>query len=90
MDGTICSITNGRYEEAIPIRKNIKKINKLHDLGHNVIYWTARGTSTGFDWRELTEKQFKEWGVRYTELRFNKPEYDYWVDDKILLMGDIL
>ena len=46
------------------------------------MYWTARGTGSGIDWREVTEKQFKKWGVKYHELRFGKPIYDLFIDDK--------
>ena len=49
---------------------------------HTVVYWTARGTTTGIDWRELTESQFIEWGVKYHDLKFGKPQYDIFIDDK--------
>lgn len=82
IDGTICTNTNGKYEKAMPLYENINKINKLFDKGNEIIYWTARGTVTGIDWTELTKKQFKDWGVKYTELRFNKPNYDLFICDK--------
>ena len=62
--------------------KNIEKINELYDAGNTIVYWTARGTGSGIDWREVTEKQFKSWGVRYHDLKFGKPIYDLFVDDK--------
>jgi hypothetical protein len=34
------------------------------------------------DWREVTEKQFSKWGVKYHELKFGKPNYDLFIDDK--------
>tara|TARA_R100001509_G_scaffold89864_1_gene51568 strand:+ start:362 stop:634 length:273 start_codon:yes stop_codon:yes gene_type:complete len=70
------------YSKAVPIIKNIEKINELYDSGNTIIYWTARGTGSGIDWREVTEKQFKSWGVRYHDLKFGKPIYDLFVDDK--------
>ena len=27
--------------------KNIEKVNKLYELGHDIIFWTAWGTVTG-------------------------------------------
>ena len=33
------------YKLAEPIKENIAKINKLHDEGWNIVYWTARGSS---------------------------------------------
>jgi len=68
--------------------KNISKINELYKDGHTIVYWTARGTTTGIDWREVTEKQFSEWGVRYHELKFGKPNYDLFIDDKNINADD--
>jgi CMP-N,N'-diacetyllegionaminic acid synthase len=83
IDETICESPENRdYAHAVPIELNIKKINELYDKGNIIIYWTARGTATGIGWRTITEKQFKEWGVKYHELRFGKPVYDLFIDDK--------
>ncbi len=83
IDETICMSPESRdYSKAVPIIKNIEKINELYDSGNTIIYWTARGTGSGIDWREVTEKQFKSWGVRYHDLKFGKPIYDLFVDDK--------
>ena len=48
------------------------------------VYWTARGSQTGIDWREITEKQLKEWEAKHHELSLNKPHYDLYVDDKTI------
>jgi hypothetical protein len=61
---------------------NIRRINKLYDSGDTIVYWTARGTGSGIDWREVTEEQFERWGVKYHELKFGKPIYDVFIDDK--------
>ena len=83
IDETICITPQDRnYAKAVPIQKNIKKINKLYDNGDIIVYWTARGTGSGIDWQEVTEKQFKEWDVKYHELKFGKPMYDLFIDDK--------
>ena len=59
IDETICISPEDRdYNKAVPIEKNIKKINKMYDNGDRIVYWTARGTGSGIDWREVTEKQF--------------------------------
>ncbi|MFC1933570.1 hypothetical protein ACFLXX_00250 [Chloroflexota bacterium] len=84
IDGVICTDANGKYEEVTPIAENIERINKLYDNGSEIILWTARGTITKIDWRELTEKQLREWGVRYHELKFGKPFYDFIIDDKAI------
>jgi hypothetical protein len=30
----------------------------------------------------VTKAQFKEWGVKYHDLKFGKPAYDLFIDDK--------
>jgi histidinol phosphatase-like enzyme len=83
IDGTICTNTNGNYEIAKPIKENIDKINKLYEAGNNIIYWTARGTTTGLDWTLTTRGQLREWGAKYHELLMNnKPHYDLLICDK--------
>jgi histidinol phosphatase-like enzyme len=83
IDGTICrQNTPSDYTTSIPYTDRIQKINRLYDAGHTIVYWTARGMSTGRDWKQLTHEQLNQWGCKYTELRMNKPSYDVWVDDK--------
>jgi len=83
IDETICNSPKNRdYADAEPIVENIDKANKLYDEGNTIVYWTARGTTTGIDWRKITEKQFLKWGVKYHDLEFGKPNYDLFIDDK--------
>lgn len=85
IDGTICSLSvGGKYEQHKPFVKRIKKVNKLYEKGYKIVLFTARGSTTGIDWRELTEKQLKKWGVKYHELVFGKPEYDLYIGDKAI------
>lgn len=88
IDGTICSITNGSYENATPFVDRIKHFNFLYDQGHQITYWTARGGTTGKDWSELTKQQLEEWNVKYIELLMKKPSYDIWIDDKAINVED--
>lgn len=83
IDETICETASDRnYVNAKPLKERIAKINKLYDEGNTIIYWTARGTGTGINWRDVTENQFKKWNVKYHELKFQKPIYDLFIDDK--------
>ena len=83
IDDTICTLSESlKYETAVPIPQAILKINKLYSEGHTIVFWTARGTKSGIDWRQLTETQLSSWGVQYHELRFGKPVYDVFIDDK--------
>jgi hypothetical protein len=83
VDNTICTpVNNAEYDKAKPYLDRIEEYNKLYDEGHTIIYWTARGTTTGIDWTELTKKQFDSWGVKHHELKLGKPYYDVFIDDK--------
>jgi len=83
IDETICETPESRdYSLASPIEQNIEKANKLYDEGNTIIYWTARGTVSGIDWRQTTFDQLTEWGVRFHDLKLGKPYYDLFIDDK--------
>lgn len=91
IDDTICHSPNKPdYTYSVPILENIEKANKLYDDGHTIVYWTARGTVTGKDWSSITIQQFKDWGVKYHELKFGKPNYDLFIDDKNMNTKDWL
>ena len=77
------------YTKAKPIRENIEKMNKLYDEGNTIVYWTARGSRKQIDWTELTTNQLNEWGVKYHELRVDKPFYDLFIEDKSLRIEEV-
>ena len=91
IDETICSNYSDRdYAKAKPIKQNIQKINKLYENGHEITYWSARGSGTGIDWYSITKTQFKDWGVKYHYLSLGeKPVFDLLIDDKVLNINDI-
>ena len=62
----------------------IARANALYESGHRIVLFTARGTTTGIDWRQLTESQLCSWGVKYHTLLFGKPEADIFVDDRAM------
>lgn len=82
IDGTICKSINSDYPNSTPYQDRIQKINKLYDEGNTIIYWTARGATSGIDWTDLTKQQLDKWGCKYHEVRMQKPHYDIWIDDK--------
>ena len=89
IDETVCYIKGDKhvardYSVAHPIVENIEAVNKLYDAGHHITYWTARGSGTGIDWTELTQKQLKQWGAKYHDLILGKPVYDLFIDDKCI------
>jgi len=81
IDGVICTNEGTDYKKARPIEENIKLINELYK-NNKIVIWTARGTLMEEDFKELTEKQLRDWGVKYHELLFGKPYYDILIDDR--------
>ena len=83
IDNTICYTENSDYENSKPRYDQIEKINKLHDEGHEIVYWTARGGHSGLDWSTLTRIQLLDWGCKYTRIeQQKKPLYDLFICDK--------
>ena len=93
IDETICfydGVDRLGYKNAIPNEINIAKINKLYDEGHEITYWTARGSYSGIDYLELTANQLDEWGCQYHELSVGeKPNYDLLICDKTKRIEEI-
>ena len=83
IDGVVCDSQEGNYELAVPRMDRIKKINKLFAKNY-VIFYTARGTVTGIDWKNVTKAQFDKWGLKYDRIEFGKPFYDVLVDDRCM------
>lgn len=81
IDGTICDTEGSNYESSVPLVDVIKKINALFDAGHTIKIFTARGATSGKDWRKFTEDHLASWGLRYHELIMGKPHADIFIDD---------
>jgi hypothetical protein len=90
LDGVLCSLTDGKYENAVPNREAIQLVNGLHDRGCEIIIYTARfmgrndqdviaAYKEGY---ELTRRQLQQWGVRYHDLFLGKPAFDVLIDDR--------
>src|SRR5262249_1703312 len=88
IDGTLCTNTWGKYENARPLYEMIRQVNALYDHGHRSILFTARGTAPGIDWRAVTEAQMRGWGVQYHELPFGKPQADVYIDDRAMSLAE--
>lgn len=87
IDDTICYYDNSNdkldYNKAKPNYNKIKIVNELYENNH-ITMWTARGAITGIDWYQVTKQQLDKWGVKYHNLRLDKPAYDLFIDDKAL------
>lgn len=82
LDNTLCYTSNTDYAHSDPIQERIEYINKLKSEGNHITIWTARGSRSGIDYKDLTTQQLKDWNVLYDELLLGKPDYDIYIDDK--------
>ena len=92
IDETICFYSEKRrYDLAEPNFDNIAKINNLFDKGWTIIYWTARGSSSGIDYKEFTHNQLIKWGCKFHNLICGKDKgsYDLVIDDKAKRIEEI-
>ena len=90
IDNTICHTENSDYYNSEPRQEQIDKINKLHDEGNEIIYWTARGGHSGLDWSLWTKTQLDSWGCKYTRIESQKkPSYDLFICDKTKRIEEI-
>ena len=84
IDGTICTNTEGDYEQAEPFPEVIDRVNHLYKAGHTIIFYTARGATTGIDWADFTRRQLEGWRVKFHEVHLGKPFANYYIDDRAI------
>jgi CMP-N-acetylneuraminic acid synthetase len=90
IDGVIANLSpNNDYSKSSPRKEAIDVINTLFERGHNILIFTARGSESGIDFQALTKKALSDWGVKYNELIFGKPNADFYVDDKAVTLEDL-
>ena len=82
LDNTLCVTKNKDYANAKPIEQRIEYVNQLKKEGHKIVIWTARGSASGIDYKDLVKKQLDSWNVNYDEILLGKPDYDIYIDDK--------
>lgn len=82
LDNTLCTTNNKDYKNATPIQQRIDYVNNLKKEGHKIVIWTARGSLSGIDYKEITINQLNSWSLEYDELLMGKPDYDIYIDDK--------
>ena len=90
IDGTLCSTDKSSYESCEPDDAMIALVNMLYDKGDFITLYTARGSTSGIDWCDFTEKQLKSWGVKYHRLILGKPFGDVYVDDMAIRPDEFL
>ena len=89
IDDTISFTITRDWENALPNRPLIEKLNKLYDNGWEIIYATARGSISCSSREEAKQKYeekilnwFKKNNVKYSKLSFMKELGMYYIDDK--------
>jgi len=89
IDNTICTtVDENDYSKSTPIQENINKVIAYIVEGHDVSFWTARGTLTGKNWEDVTHQQLDSWGLEGIPIIFGKPYFDLFIDDKVMNVSD--
>jgi 7-cyano-7-deazaguanine synthase in queuosine biosynthesis len=79
IDGVITNETEGwDYAARTPNTEVIDKIKELAKGGNRIVFYTARFSCD----REVTEQWLAKHEIQYSNIIFDKPGYDYFVDDK--------
>jgi hypothetical protein len=83
LDNTLCKTEGTDYKNSTPIQYRINRVNELYKK-NTIIIFTGRGSVSRINWRVLTKRQLKQWGIKYHSLIMKKPNYDFFIDDHAL------
>ena len=80
----------GDYSKAPPLQHGIDQVNKLYDMGYEIILFTARyGERRKGNLHQMYEAGYREWidwlnehGVKYHHAYMGKPAGVLYIDDK--------
>ncbi len=94
IDGVICKTNGNNYKNSKPNKKVINIINNLYETNY-IILNTARymGRTNNNQkkaellCRKMTLSQLKKWNVKYHQIFFGKPSYDFVIDDKSIFLN---
>jgi capsule biosynthesis phosphatase len=90
-DGVIAGKSHGGdYSKSSPLEHGIKQVNKLYDMGYEVVLYTARyGDRENGNMHMQYEKGYREWtdwldkhDVKYHHAFMGKPAGVLYIDDK--------
>ena len=85
LDGTILGEKRTKEKpKATPLPGAVDAVNKLYEMGHVIIIYSARASSD----LELTLKQLNEYGIKYHQLVLGKPVGDIFIDDRAFVFTD--
>jgi len=90
LDGVVFTLVESLdYSMAKPVDSTIQLINRLYSEGHYIKLYTARGSATGIDWKDMTRQQLQDCGLKYHELQFGKPAADFYIDDRLISLEEL-
>ena len=92
LDGVLCKDLHKDYTKTEIREEYVPFINKLHELGEEIVIYTSRGWMKGEDWLsalDFTVKQLDDAGVKYDEI-IHKPFFDIYIEDKAINSIDTL
>ena len=90
-DGVIADKSHGGdYSKAPPLQHGIDQVNKLYDMGYEIVLYTARyGEREGGNINRQYERGYREWidwlannGVKYHHAFMGKIAGVLYIDDK--------
>ena len=96
-DGVIADKGHGgNYAMAAPLPHCIEQVNKLYDMGYEVVLYTARyGDREKGNINRQYERGYREWtdwlakhGVKYHHAFMGKPAAALYIDDKAARVED--
>jgi len=96
-DDTLAFHQNRKFDQALPNKPLITKLNKLHADGWQIDIFTARGSiscKNREDARDKYETNILKWlnkhKVKFNMLSFDKPLATYYIDDKGIMPEDFI
>ena len=103
IDGTICPIKkpDDRYEDLIPDKNMIKKIQEYKELGATIVLYTSRNMNSyncnigliNANTAKVLLKWLEEWSIPFDEIIYGKPwpgHCGFYVDDRAVRPDEFL
>ncbi|MVX62869.1 capsular biosynthesis protein [Clostridium chromiireducens] len=103
IDGTICPIKqkDERYEDLIPYKEILDKLNEYHNNGARIVLFTSRnmnsyGGNIGLinkNTARILLEWLEKWEIPYDEIVYGKPwpgHKGYYVDDRSVRPDEFL
>lgn len=103
IDGTLCPIKkkNERYEDLVPYKEMIKKLNDYKEKGAKIVLFTSRNMNSYQGNMGLINKNtakillewLEKWEIPYDEILYGKPwpgQKGFYVDDRSIRPNEFL